>query len=80
MFQDFIHLESTQGNQSIVRLSFISCAKWEDEELLVFMVGDSDPLSVSGEQAKRLWTVLLSASQSLSRESLPDQPGVNFNP
>ncbi|MBN3924022.1 hypothetical protein [Nostoc sp. NMS4] len=65
MTHDFIHLESKTGFQCVVRLSFISFAMWQGEDLLVFTVGDNDPLSVTGEQAQKLWTLLRGASLSM---------------
>ena len=80
MTHDLIHIESTPGTQCIIRLSSISFAKWEDEQLLLFIVGDSDPVLISGEQAQKLWIFLYNSSLSIGKEKPPYQPGVHCNP
>lgn len=72
MVHNLIHIHST-GNECIIRLSFISCAKWEGLQLLVFLVGDSDPIPVEGDDAQRLWILLYAASLSVPKTSVIHQ-------
>lgn len=62
---NLIHIHTKPADECILRWTSISCARWEGEQLLIFLIGDCNPLPVEGKQAKALWSLLRAGSISI---------------